>query len=37
MNYEESIKKVIKLNLKLQESGLIYVIVVMNTYLLIEL
>ena len=36
-NYEESIKTVIKLNLKLQGSGQIYVIVVMHTYLLVEL
>ena len=37
MNYEERIKTVITLNLKLQGSGQIYVIVVMHTYLLVEL
>ena len=37
MNYEERIKTVITLKLKLQESGQIYVIVVMHTYLLVEL
>ena len=37
MNYEERIKAEIKLNLKLHCSGQIYVIVVMHTYLLVEL
>ena len=37
MNYEERLKTVIKLNLKIHCSRQIYVIVVKHTYLLVEL